>query len=81
MFHSPPQPLERYNAKRAIPERLSVYGSVSLQARNEVGRRELAPLIRVEDLWHPATSEYHINQIETELRVKAVEELLAEHVS
>jgi len=41
----------------------------------------LATLVGVEDLWPAATSQRHLQSIETELRVKAVGELPAENVS
>ena len=41
----------------------------------------MVALITVEDLWFVTTCQCHLEGIETELRVKAVRELPAEHVS
>jgi hypothetical protein len=50
-----------------------------MQPGHEVTRGELTALVGVEDLWLAATFQGHLQDIETELRVKAVGELPAEH--
>ena len=52
-----------------------------MQPDHEVTRGELTTLVGMEDLWLSATRQCHLQGIQKELRVKAVGELPAEHVS
>jgi len=81
VFDRAPQPLHQdvvVAALSAWPADLDLLG---LQPGHKVRRGELAALIRVEDLFLAATLQRHFQSLETELRVKAVGELPAEHIS
>jgi hypothetical protein len=80
VFDRAPQPLHQGVVVAALPSRPTDPDPLSLQAAHKVGGGELAPLIRVEDLWLTATSQRHFQGVQTEFRVKAVGELPAEHV-
>ena len=72
-----PQPFHQDDAVVALPARPADLDFLSLQPGYEVTRGELTALVGVEDLWPAASSQ----RLQVELRVKAVGELPAEHVS
>jgi len=75
-----PQPLDQDVVVAALPSRPADSDLLGLQPGNKVSGGELTTLVGVEDLWLAATFQRHFQGLQTELPVKAVGELPAEHM-
>ena len=80
VLDSPPQPFHQDVVKATLPARPADLDLVLPKPCHEVGRRQLAALVRMEDPGLAPTPQGHLQGLQTELRVKAVGELPAEHM-
>ena len=80
ILERPPESLDQDVVVAALPAGPADSDSLLLQPADELGRRELAALIGMEDLWLSPTGEGHLQGIQAELRVKAVGEPPTEDV-
>ena len=72
-----PQPLNQNVVVESLSSGPADPDLLGLQPGHELRGGELAPLVRVENLWLTAAAEGHLQGIQAELRVKAVRELPA----